>query len=109
MSSRLLVVEDEEILRITIMDHLLHQGWDVDEAENGLDALELVKKKSYDLIVSDIRMPGLDGEKLLAKVKQLTPGTEVILMTAHGNSENAVACLKQAPPITLSNPLTLTT
>lgn len=95
MSSRLLVVEDEEILRITIMDHLLHQGWDVDEAENGLDALELVKKKSYDLIVSDIRMPGLDGEKLLAKVKQLTPGTEVILMTAHGNSENAVACLKQ--------------
>lgn len=95
MSSHLLVVEDEEILRITIVDHLRQQGWDVDDAENGLDALNLVKKNSYDLIISDIRMPALDGEKLLTKVKQLAPRTEVILMTAHGNSENAVSCLKQ--------------
>lgn len=95
MSSRLLVVEDEEILRITITDHLRHQGWKVDDAENGLEALNLVKKNSYDLVISDIRMPGLDGEKLLGKIKQLSPRTEVILMTAHGNSENAVACLKQ--------------
>lgn len=95
MSSRLLVVEDEEIMRITITDHLRQQHWHVDEAANGLDALDLVKGNRYDLIISDIRMPGLDGESLLAKVKQLAPRTEVILMTAHGNSENAVACLKQ--------------
>lgn len=95
MSSRLLVVEDEDIMRITIIDHLSQQGWRVDEANNGLDALKLVENNSYDLIISDIRMPGLDGEKLLTKVKQLAPRTEVILMTAHGNSENAVACLKQ--------------
>lgn len=95
MSSRLLVVEDEDIMRITIIDHLSQHGWQVDEANNGLDALKLVENNSYDLIISDIRMPGLDGEKLLTKVKQLAPRTEVILMTAHGNSENAVACLKQ--------------
>ncbi len=95
MSSNLLVVEDEEIMRITIVDHLRQQGWDVDEAENGIDALNLAKKNRYDLIISDIRMPGLDGENLLSKVKQLAPRTEVILMTAHGNSENAVTCLKK--------------
>ena len=95
MSARILVVEDEAIMRITILDHLRHFGWQVDDAQNGLDALTLVKSNSYELIISDIRMPGLDGEKLLLEVKQLTPQTEVILMTAHGNTDHAVRCLKQ--------------
>lgn len=95
MSSRILVVEDEEIMRITVIDHLRQHEWQVDEARNGLDALTMVKENSYDLILSDIRMPGLDGEELLARVKQSAPRTEVILMTAHGNTEGAVNCLKQ--------------
>ena len=95
MNTRILVAEDEEIMRITVLDHLRHQGWRVDAATNGAEALELVKKNSYDLILSDIRMPSLDGEKLLLEVKRLAPRTEVILMTAHGNTEGAVNCLKQ--------------
>jgi len=95
MIARILIAEDEEIMRITVLDHLRLQGWQVDSATNGVEALELVKKSSYDLILSDIRMPGLDGEKLLLAVKQLAPRTEVILMTAHGNTEGAVNCLKQ--------------
>ena len=95
MNARILVVEDEAIMRITILDHLRHFGWQVDDAQNGLDALTLVKNNSYELIISDIRMPGLDGEKLLLEVKQLAPQTEVILMTAHGNTDHAVRCLKQ--------------
>ena len=95
MNTRILVAEDDEIMRITVLDHLRHQGWRVDEAVNGIDALGLVQKNSYDLIISDIRMPGMDGEQLLAEVKLLAPHTEVILMTAHGNTDAAVNCLKK--------------
>ena len=95
MMTRILIAEDDEIMRITVLDHLRHQRWQVDAAINGTEALKLVKKNRYDLILSDIRMPGLDGEKLLLEVKQLAPHTEVILMTAHGNTEGAVNCLKQ--------------
>ena len=94
MKTRILVAEDEEIMRITVLDHLRSQGWQVDEADNGSVALKLVSKNRYDLIVSDIRMPGLNGEQLLAAVKQLTPRCEVIIMTAHGSTEHAVECLK---------------
>ncbi|MDX2495257.1 MAG: sigma-54 dependent transcriptional regulator [Desulfuromusa sp.] len=95
MKARILIAEDEEIMRITVLDHLQNQGWQVDEATNGTDALALVKKNRYDLIISDIRMPGMDGEQLLAEVKLFAPHTEVILMTAHGNTDTAVNCLKQ--------------
>ena len=93
--TRILVAEDEEIMRVTVLDHLLGLGWQVDEAESGTTALQLVKKHRYDLIVSDIRMPGLDGEKLLAEVKTLAPHCDVIMMTAHGSTEHAVECLKK--------------
>ncbi len=95
MITRILVAEDEEIMRITVLDHLRNQGWQVDEATNGTEALALVKKNRYDLVISDIRMPGIDGEQLLAEVKLLAPRTEVILMTAHGNTDAAVHCLRK--------------
>ncbi len=94
MTARILIAEDEEIMRITVLDHLQNQGWQVDEATNGTDALALIKKNRYDLMISDIRMPGMDGEQLLAEVKLSAPHTEVILMTAHGNTDAAVHCLK---------------
>lgn len=107
MTVRILVAEDEDIMRITVLDHLQNQGWQVDEVTNGNDALALVKKSSYDLIVSDIRMPGMDGEQLLAEVKLLTPHTEVILMTAHGNTDAAVNCLKKGAADYILKPFNL--
>jgi DNA-binding NtrC family response regulator len=95
MIPRILVAEDEEIMRITVVDHLRHQGWLADAAATGTEALELVRKNRYELLLSDIRMPGMDGEKLLAEVKKLAPRTEVVMMTAHGSTDNAVNCLKK--------------
>ncbi len=95
MSVRIMIAEDEEIMRITVADHLRSEGWQVDEVSGGNEALALLQKQSYDIIVSDIRMPGMDGEKLLSAVKQQSPATEVIMMTAHGSTAHAVACLKQ--------------
>ncbi len=95
MKERILVVEDDDIMRITVSDHLGSFAWQVDEATTGKEALELVRKNDYDLVVSDIRMPGMDGEQLLTSVKQMSPATEVIMMTAHGSTDHAVTCLKK--------------
>jgi DNA-binding NtrC family response regulator len=95
MTARILVVEDEDIMRITVLDHLRSQGWETDDAVNGSRALELVRGNHYELILSDIRMPGLDGETLLTQIKKLSPRTEVVMMTAHGSTDDAVRCLKK--------------
>src|SRR5699024_5240807 len=107
MTARILVVEDEKIMRITVLDHLRSQGWLADEAGTGSQALELVRANRYDLILSDIRMPGMDGETLLTAVKKLSPRTEVVMMTAHGSSDNAVTCLKKGAADYLLKPFDL--
>ena len=94
MKPQILVVEDDDIMRITVGDHLGSLGLQVTEATNGTDALKLVHSNCYDIIVSDIRMPGMDGQKLLAEVKQICPTSEVIMMTAHGSTDHAIDCLK---------------
>ncbi len=91
----ILLVEDDEIMRVTLHDHLSGYGWKVDEVENGEAALEMIRENSYHLVLSDIRMPGMDGSKLLAEVKEMAPETGVILMTAFGSSDDAVECLKK--------------
>jgi DNA-binding NtrC family response regulator len=107
MSTKILVAEDEEIMRITVLDHLRSHGWQADEAESGLQALELIKQNSYQLLLSDIRMPGMDGEALLAEVKKLAPHTEVVMMTAHGSTDTAVNCLKNGAADYIQKPFDL--
>ena len=93
--ARILLVEDDEIMRVTLYDRLRSQGYAVDQEGNGLDALARIESQSYHLVISDIRMPRLDGVRLLAEVRRLSPETEVVLMTAYGSVENAVDCLRQ--------------
>ncbi|MFO7982089.1 MAG: sigma-54 dependent transcriptional regulator [Desulfuromonadales bacterium] len=95
MIPRILVAEDEEIMRVTVLDHLRSQGWLADEAETGTKALEMIRAHRYELVLSDIRMPGMSGEALLTEIKRVSPRTDVILMTAYGSSDNAVNCLKK--------------
>ncbi len=91
---RILLAEDDEIMRITLYDRLMSKGWKVDQAADGADALDKLKKQKYHLVISDIRMPGLDGIELLRYVQRHFPRTEVILMTAFGKVNDAIDCLK---------------
>ena len=93
--SRILLAEDDEIMRETLFDRLYMNGWQVDGAKDGKEALALVEQNYYHLVLSDIRMPGLDGTLLLDKIQRISPDTDVILMTAYGSVENAVDCLKK--------------
>ncbi len=91
----ILLAEDDEIMRISVSDRLKQYGWQVDEAEDGLKALEFFSKNLYNLIISDIRMPGLDGISLLLKIRDQAPDTDVIIMTAYGSVDDAIDCMRK--------------
>jgi len=93
--SRILLAEDEEIIRITIQDRLEKHNWEVDAVPNGLEAAEKLKQKNYHLVISDIRMPGLDGLELLDLVRETSPFSDIVMMTAYGSVDDAIGCLKK--------------
>ena len=91
---RILLAEDDEIMRITVQDRLLKEGWEVETAANGRKALQRIQETSYHLVISDIRMPGMDGLELLQEVKIHSPYTDMFMMTAYGSVDDAIDCLK---------------
>ena len=93
--ARILLAEDDEIMRETLFDRLSNNGWQVDRADDGKKALSLVEQNYYNLVLSDIRMPGMDGTDLLDKILRISPDTDIIMMTAYGSVESAVDCLKK--------------
>ena len=90
----ILLIEDGEILRITISDSLKKMGWPVTAAEDGQEGLNLIKKNNFDIVISDIRLPKINGIDVLKEVKNYYPNTEVIMITAFGNIEDAVGIIK---------------
>ena len=90
----ILLIEDDEILRITISDSLKKMGWPVTAAEDGQEGLNLIKKNNFDIVISDIRLPKINGIDVLKEVKNYYPNTEVIMITAFGNIEDAVGIIK---------------
>ncbi len=93
--SRILLAEDDEIMRITLLDTLSAQDWQVDAVTNGREALEMLEKNNYQLVLSDIRMPDIDGTELLKHTLVISPLTNVIMMTAFGSVHDAIECLKK--------------
>ncbi len=91
---RILVVDDEEGVRSFLAESLEIDGHHVEEAANGQEALERLRARSFDLVLTDLRMPGMDGLELLQKVLAEQPEVEFIVLTAHGNVENAVQAMK---------------
>jgi two-component system response regulator AtoC len=92
--ARILLAEDDEIMRITVQD-CLAKKWQVDAVDNGRQAADCLEKGNYHLVISDIRMPGLDGRELLKLVRQSTPETDMIMMTAFGSVDDAIDCLRK--------------
>ncbi|MBS2029993.1 MAG: response regulator [Deltaproteobacteria bacterium] len=82
MGTSILVVDDEESLRITLAANLELSGFEVVEAANGTEALQILEKRAFDVVLSDIRMPGMNGVELFQRIKQARPGMPVVLMTA---------------------------
>ncbi|MFC1608330.1 sigma-54-dependent transcriptional regulator [Candidatus Latescibacterota bacterium] len=92
--SKLLVVDDESLMREFITESLISQGHEVDDAENGTKALELIANETYDVVLTDLKMPKVGGIDVLKKTREKLPDAKVIIMTAYGTVENAVEAMK---------------
>jgi len=92
--SRILVVDDESDIRTMLSILLSKEGYAVDTASGGLEALEKIKTAFYPLIISDIRMPDLSGLDLLTRVQEKSPESMVILITAYASNETAIEGMK---------------
>jgi DNA-binding NtrC family response regulator len=92
---RILVVDDEKLIRWSLQKNLSRAGYEVLEAEDGIQALEEIEEKGADLVLLDIRMPGKDGIEVLQHVVEHHPEVPVILMTAHSSVEGAVDAMKR--------------
>jgi two-component system response regulator FlrC len=105
MMERVLIVDDEESIRTFIGEVLEGEGLRVTLAEDGAAAAQLLNKFSFHLMVTDLKMPRLDGMALLRKARAEQPEMEVIVLTAHGTVENAVEAMKLGAFDYLSKPL----
>ncbi len=101
---RVLVVDDEEGVRRMITALLHREGFVVSGTADGEEALRRLSEEPFDLVISDVRMPGLDGLGLLARVRALHPETTVIMMSAFGNLDLAVEAMKQGAYDYISKP-----
>jgi len=90
----ILLVEDERSIRITLRDDLERAGHRVTALSDGAKALEVLEKRRFDCVITDIRLPGLGGMDLLKAVKNLSPSTEVIVITGYGTIEQTVEAMK---------------
>jgi len=91
---RVMIVDDEESIREWLSIALKKEGYEIKCAENGEQALELYKKDRFDAIITDIRMPKLDGLELLKEIKGLNPSANIIMTTAFGSMESAIEALR---------------
>lgn len=87
----ILVVDDDEIIRQSLQDYLQQIGYQVITAVDGLDGMEKIKNKRYDLIILDIRMPYVSGIGLVKIAKEINPDIPVICMTGYGISPEKIA------------------
>jgi len=102
----ILIIDDERSIRNSLRDILEYEKFIVDEAEDGHSALEKVKQNTYDLILCDIKMPGIDGIEVLEKIME-TNDIPVVMISGHGNIETAVEAIKLGAFDYISKPLDL--
>jgi two-component system response regulator HydG len=102
---RILVVDDEQPNRITLERILKREGWEVAHAPEGRTALEWLRAHGADVVVTDLKMPGMSGLELLRAIKALTPDVEVLVMTAYGSVETAVEAMKEGAYDFVTKPL----
>jgi DNA-binding NtrC family response regulator len=91
---KIFLAEDERILRVSLADELKDAGYTVFEFAEANGVIQRITDENPDLLITDIRMPGMDGLQLLEKVKQLSPDTIVVVMTAYASVETAIKALK---------------
>ncbi len=93
--AKLLIIDDERAIRSTLREILEYESYDVDDIDNGIDGLELIKKNNYDLVLCDIKMNKMDGMEVLENAQILKPDLPFIMISGHGTVETAIEASKK--------------
>jgi DNA-binding NtrC family response regulator len=104
--AKILVIDDEKSIRNTLREILEYEKFEVNDANDGMTALELIGKNNYDVILCDIKMPQMDGIEVLEKTIGLTD-TPVVMISGHGTIETAVEAIKKGAYDYIAKPLDL--
>lgn len=107
MNFTILIIDDEKNIREGLGTALELEGYGVKLAENGEVGLKLIEKGDIDLVITDLRMPGISGEEVIAKVAGESPGVPVIVLTGHGSIDSAVTAMRNGAYDFLTKPLNL--
>ncbi len=94
MALKILVVDDEITIRDSLKIVLDEEGYTTATAAHGAEALEMAKEDHFDIIITDLKMPEMDGMTLLQKCRQTCPQTSIIIITAHGSLDSASEALR---------------
>jgi two-component system response regulator HydG len=105
MSPSVLVVDDDRANLDSVARILQHEGWNALSASDGAAAVEMLRRPEVAVLLTDLMMPGMDGQELLATARALRPEVEVVLMTAYGTVEAAVSAMKDGAYDFLTKPL----
>ena len=106
-SLNILLIDDEEIVHQTISDYLRESGHRVSDAKSGAEGITMIQTNEWDLVLTDIRMPGMDGLALLSRVQEDHPDLAVVIITGHGNIDIAVQALRLGAADFLTKPIKL--
>lgn len=105
--AKILIIDDEKSIRKTLREILEYEKYQVDEAADGVEGLNLIQKEKYDIVLCDIKMPKMDGIEVLEKIMKLSIDTPVVMVSGHGNIETAVEAVKKGAFDFIAKPLDL--
>jgi DNA-binding response OmpR family regulator len=105
--SRIMIIEDDEEMRSLLKDFLEEEGFETDPVSNGVEALEKLSKDRFDLVITDIRMPGLTGLDILPGIRKRKPEAPIIVMTAYGTDDMRRRSLERGATAYLEKPIPL--
>src|SRR5450432_1777740 len=104
-TTSVMVVDDEPGIRTALRANFLRHGWRVETASGVREAIRNFEGKEFDLVVTDIRMPDGSGMEVMRSVRESSPGTAVILLTAYGSVPNAVSAMRDGALDYLTKPI----
>ena len=91
---KILVIDDEDIVRLSCSRTLVPEGYELKMAKNGPEGLQMLEEDTFDLVLTDLKMPNMDGIEVLANIKEKWPATDVVIVTGYQTVETAVKAIK---------------
>src|SRR3989337_1180877 len=107
MKNKILIVDDEKLMRVSLEDKLTKEGYSVNSLSNAVEGVKLLQSTNFDALITDLRLPKMDGIDFLREIKKASPDTVVIIMTAYGSIENAVTAMKEGAYDYVTKPFSL--